>query len=68
MPNTGNFYIATLKKTHLGWGTHRTTNSRPKIKNEGYIPIPSKYAFSFNITRCALYKKLLKSSKMTKLY
>ena len=50
MPNTGNFYIVALKKTHLGWGTHRKTNSRPKIKNEGYIPIPFKYALSFHIT------------------
>lgn len=50
MPHTGNYFIATLKKTHLGWGTHRTTLSRPKIKDEGYIPIPSKYAKTFNIT------------------
>lgn len=50
MPHTGNYYIATLKKTHVRWGTHRTTLSRPKIKDEGYIPIPSKYAKAFNIT------------------
>ncbi|MFD2907619.1 hypothetical protein ACFSX9_02615 [Flavobacterium ardleyense] len=50
MPNTGDFYIASLKKTHLGWGTHRKTKSRPSIQNEGYIPIPSKYALSFHIT------------------
>lgn len=56
MPTTGNSYIATLKKTHLGWGTHRKTNSRPKIKNEGYIPIPYKYAFGFQITNLH-YKK-----------
>jgi len=56
MPNTGDSYIVTLKKTHLGWGTHRKTNSRPKIKNEGYIPIPSKYAIAFQITNLH-YKK-----------
>ncbi|WP_336958897.1 hypothetical protein [Chryseobacterium contaminans] len=50
MPNTGDTFLVTLKKTHLGWGTHRKTNSRPHISNEGYIPIPVKYARSFNIT------------------
>jgi len=50
MPTTGNQYIATLKKTHIGWGTHRTTTSRPKIYNEGYIPVPSKYAKAYTIT------------------
>jgi hypothetical protein len=50
MPIAGNSYTATLKKTHLGWGTHRKTNSRPKIKNEGYIPIPLNNAIGFNIT------------------
>jgi len=28
MPHTGNHYIATLKKTHLGWGTYRKTRTR----------------------------------------
>lgn len=50
MPQTGNHFIVPLKKTHLGWGTHRTTHTRPRINNEGYIPIPSKYSKSFNIT------------------
>lgn len=50
MPAAGNYFIVSLKKTHTGWGTYRKTNSRPKIRNEGYIPIPSKYAKSFNIT------------------
>ena len=50
MPTAGNVFIVSLKKTHLGWGTHRRTASRPKIKNEGYIPIPAKYARAFNIT------------------
>jgi hypothetical protein len=57
MPNTGNYYIVTLKKTHLGWGTHRKTNSRPRINNEGYIPIPFKYALSFNITNLHFTKQ-----------
>ncbi|KAF2339808.1 hypothetical protein [Flavobacterium tistrianum] len=50
MPHTGNQYIVPLKKTHLGWGTHRKTYSRARIGNEGYVPIPLKYAMSFNIT------------------
>ncbi|PJJ09001.1 hypothetical protein CLU83_2316 [Flavobacterium sp. 1] len=57
MPNTGNYYLATLKKTHLGWGTHRKTNSRPQINNESYLPIPSKYALSFNITNLHFTKQ-----------
>lgn len=50
MPVRGNYYIATLKKTHLGWGTHRNTFSRPRIGDEGYIPIPANCAVRFNIT------------------
>lgn len=50
MPHTGNYFIATLSKTHLGWGTYRRTLSRPRINNEAYIPIPSKDAKAFNIT------------------
>lgn len=50
MPKAGDCFIVSLKKTHLGWGTHRKKNSRSKIKNEGYIPIPYKYALSFQIT------------------
>jgi hypothetical protein len=50
MPKTGDYYIATLKKTHVRWGTYRHTNSRPRIRNEGYLPIPIKFAKSFNIT------------------
>lgn len=41
MAKKGDFYIATLGETHLGWGTHRYTDSRPRIYNECYIPIPS---------------------------
>lgn len=50
MPKTGDYYIAILKKTHVRWGTYRHTNSRAKIRNEGYLPIPSKFALSYNIT------------------
>lgn len=50
MPITGNTFIATLKKTHLGWGTLRYTKTRAIIKNEGYIPIPANYARAFNLT------------------
>ncbi|WP_298151467.1 hypothetical protein [Flavobacterium sp.] len=50
MPTAGNFYIATLKKTHLGWGIHRRTKTRTARQNEGFLPIPSKYSIAFNIT------------------
>lgn len=44
MAKKGDFYIATLGETHLGWGTHRYTDSRPRIYKECYIPIPSSEA------------------------
>lgn len=39
MANVG-YYIITLKKAHLEWGTHRYTSSRGDVYGEGYIPIP----------------------------
>ncbi|WP_407485515.1 phospholipase D-like domain-containing protein [Elizabethkingia miricola] len=50
MPNTGDTFSVPLKKTHLGWGTYRKTNTRRRISNEGYLPIPIKFARLFNIT------------------
>jgi hypothetical protein len=61
MPKTGDYYIATLKKTHVRWGTYRHTNSRARIGNEGYLPIPSNFAVSFNITN-------LHNSKQSNVY
>ena len=49
MANTGNSYTITLRKSHLEWGTHRYTGSRDQIYGEGYIPIPSQYAYSYNL-------------------
>jgi hypothetical protein len=43
MANIG-YYIITLKKSHLEWGTHRYTSSRGDVYGEGYIPIPLKAA------------------------
>lgn len=57
MPKTGDYFVVSLKRTHLGWGTHRKTNSRPKINNEGYIPIPYKYAHAFQITNLHYTKR-----------
>lgn len=50
MAKTGDSFEVTLKKTHVGWGTYRKTNSRSPRPNEGYLPIPSKIALSLNIT------------------
>ena len=49
MPNQGNQFTVKLKKTHIGWGTYRYTNSRPQITGECYIPIPSKAAHQYGI-------------------
>lgn len=50
MPKTGNAFIVTLNKAHLGWGKHRHTETRPLINCEGYLPIPAKYAKAMGIT------------------
>ncbi|MGT2911628.1 hypothetical protein ACVR1I_07975 [Streptococcus cameli] len=49
MPHQGNQFTISLKSTHIGWGVHRYTDSRPLITGECYIPIPSKYAHQFGI-------------------
>lgn len=49
MPNAGDTYTITLKKSHLGWGTYRFTDSRGIVFGEGYIPIPLKYARLYNV-------------------
>ncbi|PPK80793.1 hypothetical protein BXY41_1056 [Lacrimispora xylanisolvens] len=49
MAKAEDFYIVTLRKTHLEWGTHRYTGSRDQIYGEGYIPIPSIYAYRFGL-------------------
>ncbi|MCQ4922235.1 hypothetical protein NE686_04005 [Tissierella carlieri] len=40
MPNTGDTFITTLSRAHLGWGSHRYTGSRGIIYGEGYLQIP----------------------------
>ena len=40
MAKSGDYYVITLKKTHIEWGTHRYTGSRGDILGEGYLPIP----------------------------
>ena len=49
MANRGDSYTITLKKSHLEWGTHRYTGTRDQIYGEGYIPIPSEYAYRFGL-------------------
>lgn len=44
MAKQGYCYTVTMKETHLGWGTHRYTDSRPLIYGECYIPIPKDVA------------------------
>lgn len=49
MPEQHDEFIVTLGKTHLGWGTHRYTQTREVIYNEGYLPIPKKIAVALEI-------------------
>lgn len=49
MPKAGDFFITTLKKAHLEWGTHRHTSSRGIIYGEGYIQISRDVAKSIGI-------------------
>ena len=46
----GRYYVR-LKKVHINW-THKTG---PKRGKEAYIPIPAKYAYSFNIRKSEIY-------------
>ena len=49
MANAGDYYIVPLSEAHLGWGTHRYTNSRPPIEGERYLPIPRREAMRLGI-------------------
>lgn len=49
MANAGDSYAIVLRATHLGWGTFRHTNTRPRIIGEGYLPIPVRYSRRFHI-------------------
>jgi len=49
MPKKNDEYIVSLGKTHLGWGTHRYTNTREVIYDEGYLKIPRAVAIDLEI-------------------
>ena len=49
MANRGDYYIVELERAHLEWGTHRYTDTRDIIYGEGYIQIPARKAYDFNI-------------------
>lgn len=49
MAHAGDSYVITLKLPHLKWGSYRYTNSRGIVYGEGYIPIPSNIAYTFNL-------------------
>lgn len=58
MAKAGDQFIVELRETHLGWVTHRYTDSRDIIPGEGYIPIPFRYAklyqlYNSNKTNCS---------------
>lgn len=49
MAQAGDSYTIMLQETHLKWGEIRYTDSRGVVYGEGYIPIPIRYARSFNL-------------------
>lgn len=49
MAVAGDSYTIILNQAHLEWGTHRYTGSRGLVYGEGYIPIHSDIAHSFNL-------------------
>ena len=49
MPQVGDSFTVTLKSTHIGWGTHRYSDSRPLITGECYIPIAAHCACQYEI-------------------
>lgn len=49
MAQRGNEYTVSLKLPHLNWGDYRNETNRDVIHDEGYIPIPRKYAKEFDI-------------------
>lgn len=40
MANTGDFFITTLRKAHLEWGSYRHTSTRGVVYGEGYLQVP----------------------------
>lgn len=52
MPRAGDSYIVELKDAHLKWGEYhpsRHSHTRGTVYGEGYIKIPSRAAYSFEI-------------------
>ncbi|KRL37232.1 NgoFVII family restriction endonuclease [Liquorilactobacillus uvarum] len=49
MPKKGDYFIVSLTKSNLSWGTNRHTDSRDKIDGEAYISIPREKAVQFEI-------------------
>lgn len=39
MARRGDSFIIALEETHLGWGTHRYTNTRDRVYGEGYLKV-----------------------------
>jgi len=51
MPVLGDTYTVELRDNHIGWGEVRNTDSRPEIRRETYIQIPSEDAYRIGILR-----------------
>lgn len=49
MATAGDSYTIKLNEAMLRWGTHRYTNSRGQVYGEGYLAIPSTYAYDYHL-------------------
>lgn len=49
MPTAGDCFTVQLKRAHFEWGSHRHTDSRGFVYNEGYIQIPAADAYRLDI-------------------
>ena len=55
MKEKENFYITTIKPSHINWGIYRNPTNRTPIEGESYVKIPSRFAKEFKIKRGSQY-------------
>lgn len=49
MARTGDSYVVSLGRAHLGWGDYRHTDTRGRRQGEAYLPIPIRYAREYSV-------------------
>lgn len=55
MPSAGDYYVVTVKPSHIDWGEYRNPTNREPIEGESYVKIPSEYARRYDIRRGDLF-------------